>query len=298
MKRNQLFAFWAVIVVLLASSCQKQYERPDITLPTGSGGGGGTTGGTTGSLLIKAEAKTTGNTTEGSVTNYEWDANNRMTKVVVSVTDSSNNTVSIAYRFVRDASGRITKIISNSFSAVQPGAGFPDSIYIDVHYPPGSNDFDYSKYTVDFGGLSLTDSVAYKYSNGTMVSRTDYSGFSAIGGVTMAQHSTFEYANQNLTKIKVFAAGNLTTPAATTTCAYDSKNAALPTGNESFLPGMNLASVSKNNPSQESTADNTGSVIFLANYTFQYNADNYPVTGTITTAKPSAKTQNVKFTYK
>jgi YD repeat-containing protein len=303
MKRTYQLFFLCVVILFVAGSCQKQYERPDVVITPGTGSGTGTGGstGTPGSMLIKAEAKTTGNTTEASVTTYDYDENNRLIRITVSLTDSSNKTQTVAYRYKRDASGKIIQVISNVFAAAGGGgSGFGDSIYIDVHYPAGSSNFDYTKYSLDLGGISLVDSTVYIYANGVIVGRNGYSGVPPAVPVSLASRTTYEYTNQNLVAMKYYDQTSTATPIGTGAFEFDTKNAALSTGIEAFLPGQSEGCISKNNPLKETFIDNatTGNIAVLVNYTLQYNSNNYPVTGSLIETKPVAKTQTLKFTYK
>ncbi len=299
MKKTGRLFLLCIVLVFMASSCQKAYERPDVILGTNPGTGGSTGSGTSnGTLLIKAEAKTTGNTTEGSSTSYEYDANNKLIRLAVSYTDSFSVTKTIGYRYERDATGKITKIASNFFAATQPGSGFPDSIFVVVHYPTGSANFDYTKYNIDFFGISYTDSVAYTYSNGQITGRTEYT--SMAGGVASAGSNTqYTYSNGNLVTLKEFDISSTTVPLVTGTIEYDGKTAALTVGNEAFLLGMDVGLVSKNNPVKETyTNSRTNAVEAQVSYALQYNSDNLPITGSLMQSAPSAKIQTLKFTYK
>jgi hypothetical protein len=288
---------YCLLVLLGAVSCQKQYERPDVDLTTGSGGstGGGTSNGT---LLVRADYKTTGNTTEGGFNTYDYDASNRLILAKTTSTDSSNKTQTVAYRYERDATGKVTRVISNLFSATQPGAGFPDSVYMDVHYPSGSTNFDYVKYKINFGGIDYVDSIAYTWQNATITTTTEFTGFLIPGTTPVVETTQYAYVNSNISTMKFYDISSSSTPIATYLIEYDTKNQALALGTDSFLPGLGPGCVSKNNSLKESYTDKSGATLLQVNYTLQYNANNYPITGTMVQTIPVAKTQDLKFTYK
>jgi hypothetical protein len=293
MKRILYPLFLGSMLCIVVSSCQKAYERPDITGTTTGGGSG------TGSLLTKLEAKTNGST-EGSTIFYEYDASSRLTKITTKETDSSNQSVTYYYRYARDASGKITKIVTNLYSVVSPGNGFPDSLDITVHYPAGSTDFDYTSSVITIGGtggLTFRDSIAYIYANGSITDTYSYSKF-ASQPMTLTQRFQYLYSNSNMVTQKEYDQPNATTPLGTYAYEYDSKTAALWLGNESFLPGLGGGGYgSKNNMTKMTVTDNSnGSVVFSVAYTLQYNTNNLPVTGTYIIT-PGNKGATVKYTY-
>lgn len=300
MKNPRVPVILAVILAVVAISCQKQYERPDLTIggSTGGTGGGGGTPAPTGSLLAKVETKTNGST-EGSTITFEYNSSSKLSRVTTVVTDSSNKSLTYVYRYVRDAAGRVTKVVSNIFAALSPNAGFPDSVDIIVHYPDATTtNFDYSAYSIPLMGLSYTDTLRNTYTNGVITEQQEYQ---AIGPqvVTRVDWRQFTYANNNIVTEKVFSpsANTATTPIATFTNEFDSKVQPLFTGNEGFLLGQNTGYASKNNMTKFTAIDNSnGSVIVSLNYTYQYNSNNLPVSGT-GTETPKNKTTTVKFTY-
>jgi hypothetical protein len=300
MKRNCQLLFIGFVLVFMASSCQKQYERPDVVIGTNPGtGGGGSTGGVTGPLLIKAEGKTTGNTPEAFAKTYDYDVANRIIKITDQFTDSSNQTKSIVYRYERDASGKVTRVISNFYSAMQPGGVFPDSVYVKVHYPSGSVNFDYTVYSFDFVGMTYTDSITFTYTNGVVTGQTEYTGFSGMGPMSAGSNTKYQYANGNLINIKYYAPASPTVPVTTYSIEFDTKTSPLTTGVESFLFGQSPGLTSTNNAVKETVVENgTGTTGALVTYSYQYNANNQPVTGAQVQTIPINKTQNVKFTYK
>lgn len=299
MKKTWHLFFLGVVLLLGASSCQKGYERPDVILGTNPGTGGGPVTGGTGDLLVKAEGSTPG-TSEAYVKTYEYDSNKKLVKITTASTDSSGKTVTIVYRYQRDATGKVTRIISNIFSATQPGAGFPDSLYIDVHYPSGSSSFDYTKYTVPLGGVNYVDSITYSYAGGVIVIQSEFTGMvPGTGGMQLLETTTNTYVNGNLTTQKFFDQSSASVPYGTYAIEYDTKVPAIATGaNEGFLPGQSVGYSTTNNPVKETFTDNrTGNVLGSATYLLQYNAANRPLSGSFVQTIPVNKTQAIKFTY-
>ncbi|MES2373944.1 MAG: hypothetical protein V4557_15295 [Bacteroidota bacterium] len=295
MKKIQSLLFIGIAVAFIAVSCQKAYERPDLT--TGGGTGGGNPA-PAGSLLAKVETKTNGST-EGSTITYEYNSSSKLSRITTVATDSSNTSITYVYRYVRDAAGRVTKIVSNIFSAVSPNSGFPDSVDVIVHYPDASTfNFDYVAFSIPLGGLAYSDTARYTYSNGVI---TELQEYQAIGPqvVTRVDWRQFTYANNNIVTEKIFSpsVNAATTPIAIFTNEFDSKVQPLFTGNEGFLLGQNTGYASKNNMMKFTATDNSnGTVIVSLNYTYQYNSNNLPISGT-GTETPKNKTTTVKFTY-
>lgn len=299
MKKIQYLLFISIAVSFIAVSCQKAYERPDITTGTSTppppGGGNPAPAG---GLLVKVETKTNGST-EGSTSTFEYNSSSKLSRITMVATDSSNKSITYFYRYVRDADGRITKIVSNIFAAVSPNSGFPDSVDVIVHYPNATtSNFDYVAYSIPLGGLAYSDTSRYTYTNGVI---TELQEYQAIGPqvVTRVDWRQFTYANNNIVTEKIFSpsVNAATTPIATFTNEFDSKVQPLFTGNEGFLLGQNSGYASKNNTVKFTATDNSnGSVVVTLNYTFQYNSNNQPVSGT-GTEMPGNKTSTVKFTY-
>jgi hypothetical protein len=279
---------WIIIVLLSAAfvSCQKAYSPEGLVLPG--------TGGTNTALLIKSESNTSG-TTEGEVKTYEYDGSKRISKITTVDTDSFNVSMTFVYRFVRDADGKITQIRTNALAAASPNAGFPDTITIDVHYPTGSSNYDYTKYSFDFLGTLVLDSVAYTYNGNTIVENR---GFQRFVGPDYQQISRtqYSYSGSNISAIKIYDPGT-STLAATINYEYDNKFVAFSAGKESFLYGLDPLMVNANNVARATIVFNIGGMPNInLEYTYQYNTANLPISGN-SIETPKTKTTVLKFTY-
>jgi len=298
MKNKASFSVLCGMLVLLLGSCQKSYDRPDITLGTGTGSGSSQSGSSSGTLLVKSESKTRGST-EASTIIYTYNASSHLLSVTSVDVDSFNNSTTTFYHYSRDASERITKIATNVLSVQSPNSGLPDSIVITVHYPTASSvNFDYSTYTINSGGISFKDSIAYVYSNGILTDEYEYSG-SITGTMQLLQRLQYTFTNNNLVTEYIYdGTVSATKYLGTYAIEYDTKTAGLYTGNEGFLPGQNAAYACKNNLTKFTFTDNTtNTVIVNSTYAYQYNANNQPVSGTIQSTIPVNKTADVKNTY-
>jgi YD repeat-containing protein len=286
-------------LVFFLISCQKQYDRPDITGTGGSGTSGGTAT-TSGKRLVKYEAKVK-TSPEGNVSTYLYDPAGRLIRINSTDTDSLNISTSSYYRFVRNADGNITSIVTNSFAAENPGLGFPDSISVAVHYPAGSSNFDYTVFNIKLSsGLPVIDSMVFIYSNGVITDRYDYQ---AVGTTTKSLISREQFiynaGSTNLTGIKVYAvSGTTQTLSGTYSYELDDKAAVLYMGNEAFLRGLDVGMFSKNNIQKMTVTDiSTNTLLALTQYNYQYNSNNQPTIGTTLTVWPGNKVANVSYTY-
>ncbi|NCI48129.1 hypothetical protein [Sediminibacterium soli] len=282
------FLLYAGIASLLVS-CQKSYT-PDGVVAPGTNPSGSM-------KLTKMEGKTRGNAEKFTMT-FSYDASGRLILVKKVQTDSSNMSVTIAYRYVRDANGRVNSIVTNALSAGSPGSGMPDSIIINVHYPSASaTSFDYSSYRVTLSGVSFADSTVYSWSGNNI---TDLYNYQAVASTTMvlAARTQYAYLNGNIPTIKIyFPSSGTQTLAATYQFEFDGKNQGLAVGNDAFLPGLDPSYYCKNNIQKLVATDNSGaSQGFSLNYTYQYNPGSYPVAGTQTNTIDNG-IADITFTY-
>ncbi len=275
-------------------SCQKSY-MPDPVV-TGSTGG---TGSSSGTVLSTYQSKTVGSS-EGSTSTYEYDGSSRVIKITSVDVDSSNNSTTTVYRYVRDASGKITSVVTNYFAATSPGSGFPDSVYVNVNYPSGSSAYNFTSYAFSVGSVPVKDSISYIYTGGII---TDVYEYQAISATTFsaASHVQYVYSNGNIVTEKIYtpaSTGGALTLAGMYALDYDSKTSPLITGNESFLPGQNVGYGCKNNLAKFVLTDyTTNSVLATVNYTYQYNSSGLPVSGTAVQT-PGNKTVTLTLAYK
>ena len=287
--------FYSLFVVLVFTACQKGYAPDGVTVSTATGTvvSGSTT------LLAKDETKTTGST-EATTNLYEYDASSRLTRITTIDIDSSNKSITTVFRYVRDASGKITSVITNSLAANSPAAGYPDSIYVNVNYPSGSSTYNFTSYGFSVATTSVKDSIGYVYAGGNITDAYEYQAISTTSpSLTLVSRIQYVYSNGNIVAQKVYTpnAGALTL-AGTYSYDYDSKISPLVTGNEGFLVGQNIGFVSKNNPVKVVITDNVkNTTLYTFDYTLQYSAANLPLSGTILQT-PGNKTSTIKFTYK
>ncbi len=282
--RPVVFFFIALLAICFVS-CQKKYAPDGLIIPTGGG-----TSDPNAPLLIRTESKTTGSS-EASSQNFEYNASRRVVKVIDVVTDENNASETTVYRYVRNSSGVVTKIISN---ILMGGASGSDSLEVNIHYPAGSSNFDYRTFKFELSGLTFRDSVTYIYSNGVV---TDSYQYQDIGmGMAPVNHLVYTYLNGNLVTQKVFSqSSGALVLAGTYTFEYDNKTNAAGFGNESLLLGLDPLYSSANNPAKATVAV-TGQAAIMLNYSYQYNTGNMPVTGTVIQSSPT-KTSLLKFFY-
>ena len=282
-----------IIPATVFVSCQKSY-MPD---PVVAGSGG--TGSSTGTVLSTYQSKTVGSS-ESSTSTYEYDGSSRVIKITSVDVDSSNNSITTVYRYVRDVSGKITSVVTNSLAANSPGSGFPDSVYVNVNYPSGSSAYNFTSYAFSVGSVPVKDSIGYLYTGSTL---TDVYEYQAISTTTFTVSSRIQYiySNGNIVTEKIYlpaTTGGALTLAGTYAFDYDSKTSPLITGNESFLPGQNFGYACKNNPVKFVATDNsTNSVFATLNYTYQYNSSGLPISGTVVQT-PGNKTTTLTLSYR
>lgn len=279
---------WYILALLSAAfvSCQKGYGPDGLVLPGA--------GGTNTALLVKSETNTSG-TTEGSVRTYEYDASNRITKITTVDTDSFSVSITFVYRFIRDAEGKITQIRTNALAAGAPGAGLPDTLTIHVHYPTGSTLFDYTTYSFDFMGSTVSDSVVYAYNNDVISETRQYQRF-AGPSYSLIGRTQYSYSGKNISAIRIFDPGT-NALAATISYEYDNKFIAFSAGKESFLYGLDPLMSNANNLARAVIVFATGGYPTITlEYTYQYSPGNVPVSGT-SIETPNTKTTLLKFSY-
>jgi hypothetical protein len=280
-----LYTIGALCIV----SCQKGYHPEGVTAPgTGSGSS---------QKLAKVVNKTQGSSEASSMT-FTYDAAGKLSYLTRVETDSNNISVAIGYHYQRNASGYVTDIVTNAISAGTSGAGLPDSITIHVHYPSaGTANFDYTVYTFTYSGVQFTDSTVYVYAGNTITDVYDYQSIGVMP-MSLVSRTQYAYTNSNIVTMKVFqsSAGSMTL-AATYALDYDSKQQGAAVGNDAFLFGLDPTFYNANNLLKVAATDNTGAgQDFTLTYSYQYNSNNLPVTGTQTESN-TGKKSDISFTY-
>jgi hypothetical protein len=274
-------------------SCQKSYNPPDLVISGGGGSGGGTS--ISGPLLIKMESKTVGSSATSS-REYEYDAAKRLIRVLSRETDQTGAKFSYYYRYARDASGRITMIVTDIYAAGNPGVGFPDSVFINVHYPSSTGGFDYTSYQINVSGVSFKDSSVYVYNSSGIIFDTQVYQAVAPSPFALAARQQYVYSGGNLITIKGYDPSvSVTSPSGAFHFEFDSKPAALALGNESFLPGLDAGSISANNMTKH-IIDVPGLKDTLQ-YSYQYHGTTQRPLSAVITQAAEKKTHMLTFTY-
>lgn len=273
MKQNQLLTFLCVIAVLLAASCQKQYERPDITLPTGSGGSGGSGGGGNGTLLTKMVVATAGLT---STYEYSYDAAGQLSGISMNSLVGTQP-LTYSWAFTRDNTGKMLQYtIKNNIP------GFPaNGITYKAHYPSGSNYFDYLRADYTFSGTVTKDSFALTVVGGRVTKVMTYGDYDNTGYVPVSGGNYTYDANGNVTAEEELDDLTGTGVLKVTTkneYTYDGKVNPLQLGQEGFILGASRYNSKNNCITQVNTNFSvTPAVKSSLSYTIQYNAANKPV---------------------
>lgn len=281
-----------IFCVLIMASCEKEYAPPGVTAGPGTPTNPGNN-----PLLLKVEF-TTQNSKESSVIDYAYNAQKRLIKISKAEVDDNGKKTTIVYRYIRDAVGKITSIITNDPELNTVGGMASDSLVIKVNYPAGSFNFDHTTFSFKFGNTQYTDSSIFVYAPGTNRITEIFQSFNSIP-LTLFTKSRFVYTNNNITQRKYLTIFNgVEVPTLTMDLAYDTRFAPLSVGNEGFLPGMDIDNVSVNNFKKLTiTEHNNGTTILgVANYDIVYNSFNLPSSTTVI-VEGSNQVSKVKYTY-
>ena len=274
--------------LLLLSSCQKSIvwddlvlTPPTIPIPIPSG--------TNGSLLTKMVSLSI---TDTLTYIYSYDSSKRLIKLAT-VGVSSGAKVDENEYFLRDASGKMVQYTKIEYSKKSTNTSKYDTSYSKVHYPSGSNNFDY---IIEFASASrslISDSITFAYTNNKITQQKIFYGALASGGTaTLAFQSDFGYdASGNVTNSKIYTyTNNVQELSAEATYGYDTKKSPLVLGNEAFITLGEYYSGPNNPISYTLLSKNTNMSSVNINYNITYNANSYPAqaTGTATfTGAPS-----------
>ena len=268
--QSKLPAIISIIIVLYA--CQGTYTipgyvPPPATLPSGNN--------SSGSLLLKTVMLHGADTND--VATYTYNSNNQLL-TLYAVAYSPGQKQATSYVITRDAAGKITQY-SKQTTVNGLASGAPVIHYI--HYPSGSNNFDYAISSSVANGTVIKDSTIYTFVNDLVSKGVDYMSF----GGAFAKTSTYEYsydANGNNTQIKLTIEGN-PQRVVNYMFTYDNNNASMKWNNDNVLltgygPAKNnylTTSVGEANPTPSSFKLN-------ATYSYTYAASGYPSKGTST----------------
>ncbi len=282
-----------VFCVLIMASCEKEYAPPGVTAGPGTPSNPGNN-----PLLLKFEFSTE-NSKESTVIDYAYNAQKKVIKISRQEVDDNGKKTSIVYRYIRDAAGKITSIVTNDPELNTVGGIASDSLIIKVNYPAGSFNFDYTTFSFKVGNLQYVDSSIFVYAAGTSRITEIFHSVNTVP-LTLFTKSRFVYTNNNITQRKylTIVQGN-EVPSLTINIEYDSKSAPLVTGNEGFLPGMDIDNVSVNNFKKYEIIDhstNPSSILATVNYNTLYNSFNLPSSITVN-VEGSTQISKLKYTY-
>lgn len=265
------------LVMILLSSCQKSIVWDDLVLtPPTTPVTPTTPGSTTGTLLAKAVSLSL---TDTSTVLYTYDTSKKLIKSQT-VGTSSGSKVDGNEMFVRDASGNVVKYITIRYSTTSFNPSGYDTTITTIHYPTGSNNFDYSKMTQNLLGIVSSDSTTFMYLNGKIVNTYEYITNFVTGGYTLSSYNDYTYdSNGNISSYKIYNYGSGTTPSlvASYVFEHDTKKSPLILGNEGFVINRQT-SAGPNNTSKLTLIDNTNTPPVTLNIavTYNYNANSMP----------------------
>ena len=267
--KNLPVVSFCVLMMLVAVSCQKKYERPDIII--------GTTASTS-ALLTKLVLTGTDIT---SVYRYGYNSNSQLTTVNWNTT-SGGQSIIYDWIFTRDNTGKCIQVLQKVNIT-----GFPaDGILYIAHYPTtASINFDYLTASYTLNSLPAKDSIAFAIVNGKVTQYIVYQDY-ANSGYQLSTKVVYTYDNSgNIITVNNYAndgTGALKL-AENIVYEFDSKVNPLQLGQEAFfISGERY--VSKNNFTKSVTTDystSTSGVTSTALYATQYNSSSKPVSAVV-----------------
>jgi len=286
MRKNLIL--YVVLAVILAS-CQKEV---DFTVPGSGGNGGGGGGGTTGNRLVKTVSKTA---TDSVVTVYTYNSNGKVINEKITGMDGGQD-VSNEYRYYRNGSGIITRTVQINPSLAAQGI---DSVINKVNH-------NGTRYTSDVSSLSLfgftvNDSTVHVYdASGKVIRDEEYQEFAGVSPYELTLKIVYTYDVAGNVKQMDFYSHDASTSSddliGTLKYTFDSKTAAVNFGTDAIGLGR-VDQVSVNNPIKAEFIDASDPANnFTLNFTFTYNSNNRPSTGT-QTQTPGGATKNLSFFY-
>jgi hypothetical protein len=280
-----------LFVLLAGTSCQKKYERPDLTPETDTVTAAGL-------LLTKMEINASG--TKSTYT-YSYDKKGRLADVAWETANSGQNII-YQWSFLReDTSGKCLAIHQRINSALYPATG----ILFVTHYASASApDFDYmvAGYMIA-GNAPVSDSTTFTIAGGKI---TKYNQFVDYMNTGYQNSALIEYTydnNGNVTNVKNYGddgtgTGKLKLIENIDT-EFDTKVNPLQLGQEGiFLNGQRI--FSKNNIAKSTTTNYASSATGIkssAVYAITYNAENKPVSAIVTDASNANSVATMTYTY-
>jgi len=277
-------------IILLISSCQKEFIDATVTPP--GGGGGGTSNG---QLLVKALSITGTDTTTVTLT---WDSNKRLTQYI-SMGKTNGIVTNSKTDIIRESNGNIKKMINNPMG----GSAYVDSIVAFVGYQPGTSKIAYVKDINYTPFLSFSDSIAITYNAAGKISTKESFFENFLTGVMEKQSkSTYTYdAQGNLLTNTTLILDPVTMtyiPGFTITNSYDSHLAPASFGDDAFIvKGISEESISPNHLIKK-VQTGSGTDMMLTMSQFQFNSFNRPTAEVIAfTPVPPGYTLTVSYFY-
>lgn len=238
-----------------------------------------------GSQLLKV-VSTLGS--DSTVTEFTYDGNGRFIVEKTTVVEDGSSEVS-SKSIVRDASGRAKRVVESV-----PGfSGFVDYTYLN---PTGSRVRN-GLLKFDFGGIQVTDSIAFQYA--TKVSKTTHY-YSLLGSVTeVAYYIEYAYDGKgNMTQVKFYQpndAGDITL-SDTYNYEYDDKVNPVYFNDDVLVEYVGNQYVSPNNLVKINVVSSDPSQNFKLTNVYEYGADGRPVK--MTTSIDGGATYQSVYTYK
>ncbi|MDI9365916.1 MAG: hypothetical protein QM541_13250 [Flavobacterium sp.] len=273
----------ACLLLFCFTSCQKSIEWNDLILTptTPSTPGGGTT---TGTLLVKAVSISL---TDTATALYTYDASKKLIKSQT-VGTSSLSKIDNTTIYTRNSSGNVVKLTEIGYSAVSLNSSGYDTIESTIHYPTGSNNFDYAVSTQKLFGFVFNDSTVLVYTGGKITRQITYttSFFTSVYDINRSIDFIYDASGNNIVSAKTYS---YTTGSAVLVAefifAHDSKKSPLALGNDAFF-SLGPSAYGTNNVIKYDSNDpavplNSYSVVFA----FNYNTNGYPTDATITATR-------------
>lgn len=273
----KLFTLSAILIFIYA--CQGTYNIPGYVPPATNSGTN-----SSGSLLLKLVTLHGADTND--VSEYSYNTNNQViTQYLVDYSQGQKQ--ANYYAITRNNSGYITQF---SIQTTVNGLASAAPVIHYVHYPSGSNNFDYVTSSAIVNGSLFKDSINYTFANNLVSKAIEY----VSNGATYAKAATYEYGYDgtgNNTSIKLTVEG---TPQSIVnyTFSYDNKvNPLNSLGNDNVL--LTGYGVKKNNflTTAANDANPTPSSFSInSTYTYTYTSSGYPskATSTVVTKNPDS----------
>jgi hypothetical protein len=249
--KNALYL--TLLVLLFIASCKKE--------DSGSGGQ---------KLLAKIVTK---EGTDSTVSEYSFDSQRRFAQEK-STSGSDITTISL----VRDANGRATRVVE-SVTGSDPITYVTDYTYLNS----GDRKLRNGLFKFDFGGLVITDSIAFTYA--TKVSRTTH--YYSATGVPSTQAYYYEYSysgSGNMTQVKIYQpnASGVIGLTATVNFEYDTKINPVYFNEDVLVEYIGSQYNSPNNITKVNIVAADPSDNFTATTVYEYGSDGRPVKATTT----------------